>query len=121
MYLSATSEPRNVTNVSGRVAGGPRSSRSSGTGILAALRGDQQTNPTATGIGAGHTHRRPNTAPSSQHGTLKNEGANGDCSSAYSRQRELSYAYRIYMSTNVVEPPEYFENSVTGRLEEIRG
>ncbi|KAF8930255.1 hypothetical protein BGZ58_008359 [Dissophora ornata] len=114
VFLSSAPVPRVVPNTGARAPG--RSSRSGATGILAALRGDQQTTSTA-----GQQHRRPVTVPAQQSGTTENGGGSGDCSSVYSRQRELACSYRIYMTTNVIEPPQYFAATAAGRLEEIRG
>ncbi|KAF9585742.1 hypothetical protein BGW38_000957 [Lunasporangiospora selenospora] len=58
------------------------------------------------------------------HGTsstpLENSASNGDCSSVYSRRRDLYYSYRIYMTSNVIEPPEHFAKSAASRLEELK-
>ncbi|KAI7815771.1 hypothetical protein BC939DRAFT_482599 [Gamsiella multidivaricata] len=86
------------------------------SGILAALRGDQHTTSAAA---TGQPTRRTPVIPNQQ--SAENICANADCSSVYSRQRELTCNYRIYMTTNVVEPPQYFAASAQGRLEEIRG
>ncbi|KAF9355523.1 Germ cell-less protein-like 1 [Mortierella sp. NVP85] len=80
-----------------------------------------RSNAAATGGGTSQPHRRPATAPSSHQGVAEGESANGECSGNYHRQSDMNYAYRIYMTTNVIEPPEIFEASVTGRLEGIRG
>ncbi|KAG0235714.1 hypothetical protein BGX31_004187 [Mortierella sp. GBA43] len=117
VYLNSSPVPRSTPNPNGR--GSSRPSRSSTAGILAAFRGDQH--HTAAAAGGTGPRRAGGTPSSSQQGAIESDGIHGDCSGVYNRQRELSYTYRIYMTTNVVEPQEFFEASVTGRLEEIRG
>ncbi|KAF9988217.1 hypothetical protein BGZ75_009836 [Mortierella antarctica] len=47
-------------------------------------------------------------------------GVNGDCSSVYKRQRELTCSYHVYMTTNVTEPLQYFAATASSRLDRIR-
>ncbi|KAF9384141.1 Germ cell-less protein-like 1, partial [Mortierella sp. AD011] len=113
VFLSSAPSPRVIPTFSGDRGGrgSSRGGRSSASGIFAALRGDQQT-PT------GFSRRdRGVSSPSG----IAESGSNGDCSSIYSRQRELTCNYRIYMTTNVVEPPQYFAAAAMNRLGEIRG
>ncbi|KAF8980193.1 Germ cell-less protein-like 1 [Entomortierella lignicola] len=114
VFLSAAPTPRAVPNYRGRLSGSSRSGRSGGTGLFAAFRSDQQTT-SATG-----SNSRRSFGESSTSGKTEG-GAGGDSSSIYNRQRELTCNYRIYMTTNVVEPPQYFAAAAVNRLDEIRG
>ncbi|KAF8986868.1 hypothetical protein CPC16_009034 [Podila verticillata] len=105
VFLSAAPVPRVVPNSRGTGAGG------------ATLGGGSRSNLSFVGGG---------TSPGSILGgppprARGSENAGGDCSSVYSRQRELTCSYRIYMTSNVVEPPEYFAATAASRLDEIRG
>ncbi|KAF9099078.1 hypothetical protein BGX23_004049 [Mortierella sp. AD031] len=115
VFLSSAPVPRVVPSAGGgRTPGGSNTSRLGTSGIFAALRGDQD------GTSSGPMRdRRGGSGGSTQgdHGST----ANGDCSSVYSRQRDLGCSYRIYMTSNVVEAPQYFAATASNRLEEIRG
>lgn len=117
VFLSSAPVPRVVPNAGGgRTLGGPGSSQSS---FFSALRGDQ--------AGASSAPMRDRRGGGGSGGsttggsTQTDQSANGDCSSVYSRQRELGCSYRIYMTSNVVEAPQYFAATASNRLEEIRG
>ncbi|KAG0282385.1 Germ cell-less protein-like 1 [Linnemannia gamsii] len=110
VFLSSAPVPRVVPNAGGgRTLGGSGSSHSS---FFSALAGAPIPMRDRRGGGGGST-----TGSSTQ----ADQSANGDCSSVYSRQRELGCSYRIYMTSNVVEAPQYFAATASNRLEEIRG
>ncbi|KAF9140192.1 Germ cell-less protein-like 1 [Mortierella sp. GBA39] len=115
VFLSSAPVPRVVPNAGGgRTLGGSGSSHSS---FFSALRGER-----AGTASAPMRDRRGGAGGSTTGGsTQADQGANGDCSSVYSRQRELDCSYRIYMTSNVVEAPQYFAATASNRLEEIRG
>ncbi|KAG0318147.1 hypothetical protein BGZ99_005838 [Dissophora globulifera] len=117
VFLSAAPAPRAVPNSGGRANGRSPIRYNPATGILAALRGDQQTTTSTTG----QFPRRVVTAPAQPVGATENSGGNGENTSVYNRQRDLACSYRIYMTTNVIEPLQYFAATAAGRLEEIRG
>ncbi|KAF8929518.1 Germ cell-less protein-like 1 [Haplosporangium gracile] len=114
VFLSSAPVPRVVPNAGGgRTLSGSGSSQSS---FFSALRGDQ-----AGTSSAPVRDRRGGGGSSIGNSTQADQCANGDCSSVYSRQRELGCSYRIYMTSNVVEAPQYFAATASNRLEEIRG
>ncbi|KAF9548034.1 Germ cell-less protein-like 1 [Mortierella hygrophila] len=114
VFLSSAPVPRVVPNAGGgRALGGSGSSHSS---FFSALRGDR-----AGTASAPMRDRRGGGGSTTGGSTQADQGANGDCSSVYSRQRELDCSYRIYMTSNVVEAPQYFAATASNRLEEIRG
>ncbi|KAG0380295.1 Germ cell-less protein-like 1 [Mortierella sp. AD032] len=121
VFLSSASKPRVVPNAGGGTGGGinlggPSSSTS---GLFAALRGDQAGTADATPIRVRRVGGGSATGSSAQ--GEQSSIVNGDCSSVYKRQRRLGCSYRIYMTSNVVEAPQYFAATASNRLEEIRG
>ncbi|GJJ71218.1 hypothetical protein EMPS_03568 [Entomortierella parvispora] len=125
VFLSSALVPRVVPNSGGgrggggRTLGGSSISRSGSTGLFSALASSAAGNNTTSAAS-----RPPRGSISSMqhmaHSTSEN-GGSGECSSAYSRARDLNISYRIYMTSNVPEPPEYFAAVSSRRLEEIRG
>ncbi|KAG0212488.1 Germ cell-less protein-like 1 [Mortierella sp. GBA30] len=134
VFLSSAPVPRVVPKSGGASSSEGSSTRSrrqpptagggGGGGLFfGALLGDQAT----TASRSIHEYRDGNTntpgqqqQQQQQQGSDGNSGANGDCSSVYSRQRELTCSYRVYMTTNVTEPLQYFAATANSRLEKIR-
>ncbi|KAF9189234.1 hypothetical protein BGZ51_009759 [Haplosporangium sp. Z 767] len=111
VFLSSAPIPRVVPNAAGPRAHGATYLRRGTTPVsfFGALRGDQL--PPPQGDHDINTSNQPST---------ETGGANGDCSNAYSRQRELTCSYRVYMTTNVTEPLQYFTTTANTRLEKVR-
>ncbi|KAF9906007.1 Germ cell-less protein-like 1 [Linnemannia zychae] len=109
VFLSSAPTPR-VVPTTGGTGGGGRTLGGVGSGSTSYL---SAMNRRGASGGSGSTG-------SSTQGD-QNNTVNGDCSSVYSRQRDLGYSYRIYMTSNVVEAPQYFAATTSNRLEEIRG
>ncbi|KAG0038106.1 hypothetical protein BGZ82_001061 [Podila clonocystis] len=109
VFLSAAPVPRVVPNSRGTGSAGATLGGSGSRSNLSFLGG--------TGASPGSTLGGP---PLRARGGSESTAA-GDCSSVYSRQRELTCSYRIYMTSNVVEPPEHFAATAASRLDEIRG
>ncbi|KAG0044362.1 Germ cell-less protein-like 1 [Gryganskiella cystojenkinii] len=127
VFLSSAGVPRVVPNsaggrsgAGGRTLGGSSTSRSSSAGIFSAF--------TSSAANSNAPPGRPPRSSVSSNGagySSQNMGNtasdNGECSSLYNRARDLNISYRIYMTSNVPEPPEYFSSIASRRLEEIRG
>ncbi|KAG0258033.1 hypothetical protein BG011_003570 [Mortierella polycephala] len=113
VFLSSAPAPRVVPNAAGsRSHGATYPRRGTPVSFFGALRGDQLA---PAGASQGDHDTNASNQPSTETG-----GANGDCSSAYSRQRELTCSYRVYMTTNVAEPLQYFTATANARLEKVR-
>ncbi|KAF9426400.1 hypothetical protein BGZ94_006579 [Podila epigama] len=122
VFLSAAPFPRVVPNAKG--AGGSVSGGST-------LGGTGSRSTAAGGFGGGTTGANsPGATLGGSTGGGSSSGRNprGNNQSSenmnpgeYGRQRELTCSYRIYMTSNVVEPPEYFAAMAASRLDEIRG
>ncbi|KAF9333302.1 hypothetical protein BG006_003809 [Podila minutissima] len=109
VFLSAAPIPRVVPN-------------SRGTGVAGATLGGSGSRsnlsfPGGNGASPGSILGGP---PPRARGCSESTAA-GECSSVYERRRELTCSYRIYMTSNVVEPPEHFAATAASRLDEIRG